>query len=90
MIFDQYKKKLENNNEIYLKIKARPNAKKTEVREIMADGAIKIDLATPPVKGRANQELIKFLAQEFGVARDDIKIISGAWEKTKLIHIKRS
>jgi len=82
-----FKKLFLRNGEIYLRVKVRPNAAKTCVKEIMADETVKIDLAAAPVKGRANQELIKFLAQEYKVTKDNVKIISGAGERVKLVKI---
>jgi hypothetical protein len=86
-MLDRYKIILAQNSEVYLRVKVRPNAAKTQIKEIMADETIKIDLAAVPIKGRANQELIKFLAGEFTVVVDNIKIISGAGERLKLVKI---
>ena len=36
------------------------------------DGALKVKLASPPVGGAANAELIKLFAKKFGVAKRDI------------------
>ncbi|HOZ56374.1 MAG: hypothetical protein BWY51_00403 [Parcubacteria group bacterium ADurb.Bin316] len=74
-------------DEIYLRIKVRPSAAKNSFREKLADGTWKIDIAATPERGKANQELIKFLAQEFKVKKDNIKIISGAGEHIKLIKV---
>ncbi len=53
----------------------------------MEDNTVKIDVAARPVKGKANKELIKFLAKEFDVMEENVIIISGAGEKTKLIKV---
>ncbi len=87
MVIDEFKEKLKEKKEIYLRIKAAPGAQKSEIKEIMADNTIKIDVAALPVKGRANQELIKFLAKEFEVNKNNVKIINGAQSKLKLIKI---
>ena len=73
--------------DIYLRVKVRPNAAETRVKEIMADETVKIDLAAAPEKGKANLELIKFFAKEFDVDKSRIKIISGAGERVKLIKL---
>jgi len=86
-MLDSYKTVLKLNGEAYLRVKVRPNAVKTCVKEIMADETVKIDLAAVPVKGKANQELIKFLAQQFDMAAGNIKMISGAGERIKLVKI---
>lgn len=82
-----YIKNFNQAGEIYLRVKVRPNASKTCVKEIMADETIKINLAAAPVKGRANQELIKFLAKQFNTVVGNIKIINGAGDRLKLVKI---
>ncbi|RLC36601.1 YggU family protein [Candidatus Falkowbacteria bacterium] len=86
MISD-YKLKLKSSGEVYLRVKARPGAGKTLIKEILEDDTIKIDIAAPPVKGKANQELIKLLAKEFCVEKKNINIISGKKDKLKLVKI---
>lgn len=51
------------------------------------DGAIKIRIASPPVDGAANAELLKLLAKTFGVSKSRIEILSGQTSKTKLVKI---
>ncbi|MBA3047493.1 DUF167 domain-containing protein [Patescibacteria group bacterium] len=85
----EFKKQLKNKKEVYLRVKARPNSAKSEIGELMSDETVKINIAALPVKGKANQELIKFLAREFEVDKNNIKIISGARERIKLVKILR-
>ena len=85
----EFKKLFSEKGEVYLRVKARPNASKTCLKEIMVDETVKIDLAAAPVKGKANQELIKFLARQFAVATSNIKVISGAGDRIKLVKIVR-
>lgn len=86
-MLSRFKQDLKNKNEVYLRIKARPNAAKTEAKEVLADDTAKINIAAPPVRGKANQELINFLAREFEISKNNVTIISGAKEKLKLIKI---
>lgn len=86
-MWERFRKQLHTTGEAYLRIKARPGAAATEVREIMADDTVKIDLAAAPERGRANEELVRFLAAEFGVAKENVRILSGAGERTKLVKI---
>jgi uncharacterized protein len=71
----------------YIRIKVIPGAPKTEIKGTMADGTLKIAVAAAPEKGKANAELIKFLAEEFGIPKDNIKIISGISERNKLVKV---
>jgi uncharacterized protein len=71
----------------YLQIKVIPKSPKTEFIEKMADDTLKIRIAAPPEKGKANAELIKFLAKEFSCPKGQIKIISGQTDQRKLVRI---
>ena len=89
MILDEYLENLANNKEIFLKVKVLPGVGKTAFVGAMADGIIKIGVAAQADKGKANLELIKFLAAELGVYKYQIKIISGLTERIKLIKVSR-
>lgn len=86
-MWEKYKKLLANNKEIYLRIKVLAGAGKTAFIDEMADDTLKIAVAAAPEKGKANSELIKFLAKELGVGKSDIRIISGVSDRLKLIKI---
>lgn len=49
---------------------------------------IKIGIIAKPEKGKANEEIIKKLANYFKINRSQIKIISGLKSKNKIIEIK--
>ena len=72
---------------LHLRIKVIPRAGVTEVRGRMADNTVKIALRAPPSDGKANGELIKFLAGEFAVRPSSVRIISGKSSRKKLIAI---
>ena len=80
---------LANNKEIYFNVKVIPGAPKTEIREEMADGTIKVALAAQPEKGEANQVLINYVAKALGVRKYQVKIISGLTERNKLLKVSR-
>lgn len=87
MIWSEYLKNLPKNKEIYLRIKALPRASKSQFLDLMADGTLKIALAAPAEKGKANQELIKFLAAYFLINKDKVHLIAGAGGRSKLVKI---
>ncbi len=80
----------ENENFIILKIKAQPNASKSELVGFYGDDAIKIRLAAPAVEGAANKELVKFISKKFKIAKNDIIFKSGQNSKIKLIQLPKS
>jgi uncharacterized protein (TIGR00251 family) len=67
-------------------VKAQPGAKKTELAEKVG-GSYKVRLAAPPVDGKANKALIRFLAARFDVAPSAVRIIRGLASRTKVIEI---
>lgn len=83
----KYLAKLDKNHELYLRVKVRPSSPKNEVKEVMADDTIKINIAAKPINNRANEELKKFLGKILDVSSSRIKIISGKSESLKLIKI---
>lgn len=72
---------------MYLQVKVIPKSPKTEFVEKMADNTYKIRLKAAPEKGKANQELIAFLAKSLKLDKADIKIISGHTDPRKLIKL---
>lgn len=68
-------------------VRVIPRASRSEVVG-EHDGSLKVKLASPPVDGAANAELIKMLAKRFGVSRADVEIISGETSRNKRIKIK--
>lgn len=81
------RQKLDDQGEVYIKFKVNPGAGTTELKDKREDGVYKINVAAPPEKGKANRELVKFLAKQLGVAKNNVTIISGHGEKDKLIKI---
>lgn len=55
----------------------------------MADGTLKIDIAAVPEYGKANAELIRFLAEEFKVPRSHVEVIKGNMARTKTVRVRR-
>ncbi len=88
-MLDKFVNTLKEKGEVYLRLKINPGARVNEFLEILEDDTIKINIASQAERGRANQELVKFLAKTFGVAKSEVKIISGAGNRVKLIKIKK-
>jgi uncharacterized protein YggU (UPF0235/DUF167 family) len=50
--------------------------------------AWKLDLAAPPVEGKANDECVRFLAELLAVPRARVRVVSGLTSRTKLVEIE--
>ena len=75
---------------MHLKIKVIPRSKRTEFVETMADGTLKIRLKAVPEKGKANEELLRFLSEALNLPSTKIELISGFTDARKLIKIPDS
>ncbi len=51
------------------------------------DGIIKIAISAKPMDGEANEELIRFLAREFGLSPNEITITSGKRSRSKIVEL---
>jgi len=74
------------DNGVELCIKVIPRASKSGVQGLHGD-ALKIRLHAPPVDGKANEALIRFLAKTLDVPRARIEIRSGQTSRRKTIRI---
>ena len=77
---------MSNNKEIKIVAQVQPNAKQNELLGFK-DGVLHIRIAAPPVKGKANQELIRFLSTIWGVSKSNLTIEKGVTSKRKVIGI---
>ena len=50
--------------------------------------AVKVRLKAPPVDGKANEALVKFLAETLGVTRSQIEIVAGHASRHKVVRIE--
>jgi uncharacterized protein (TIGR00251 family) len=64
----------------------QPNARQNEVTGFK-DGVLHVKIAAPPVGGKANQELIKFLSAIWGVSKSSLTIEKGVTSRRKLIGV---
>ena len=71
---------------ILLKVYLQPKSSKNEVVGAYRDG-IKVKVTAPPVEGKANEALIRFLAKEFGTPPSCIEIIRGLHSREKTLRI---
>jgi uncharacterized protein (TIGR00251 family) len=76
----------EKNGAVIFSVRVVPRASKSEITGEL-DGALKVRIASPPVDGAANAELIKLLAKTFGVSKSEVEILAGHASRTKQLKI---
>jgi hypothetical protein len=70
-----------------LTIRVTPRARKTEIGGVLEDGTLRVRITQPPVDGKANKALIKFLADVLGVRKNMIEIVAGERGLDKIISV---
>jgi uncharacterized protein (TIGR00251 family) len=70
-----------------LELHVQPGAKRSEFAGEHG-GRMKLRLAAPAVEGKANEALVEFLADYFGVPRRNVSIASGLKSRQKRVVIE--
>ena len=73
-------------SEARISLRVYPNALRNEVLG-STEGVLRVRIAAPPLKGKANRELITFLSRLLGVGKSRIDIIRGHTTRNKVIAI---
>jgi len=73
---------------VLFQVKVKPNARVSSLEQI-ADGTWQAQLKSPPVDGKANQELIALVADHFACRRSAVVIKAGASGRMKLVQVRR-
>lgn len=74
---------------ITLVLHVQPGAKRSEVAGLHGD-ALKIRLAAPPIEGRANEALLRFVAGRFNVPLRNVELKQGAQSRHKRVEVRGS
>jgi uncharacterized protein (TIGR00251 family) len=72
-----------------LTLHIQPGAKRSEVVGLHGE-ALKIRLAAPPIEGRANEALLKFIAASFNVPVRQVELKQGEQSRQKVLAITGS
>lgn len=72
-----------------IRVKVIPRSPASGIAGTMTDGTMKIKIAAPAERGKANAELIAFLASHYQVPRSAVTIVSGHTSPLKLVRIEK-
>jgi len=70
-----------------LRLAVQPGASRTEQMGVH-DDCLKLRVAAPPVDGRANDEVVRWLARHLGVPRAQLRIVAGESSRRKSVAIE--
>ncbi|MBI5626425.1 MAG: YggU family protein [Nitrosomonadales bacterium] len=74
---------------VSLTLHVQPGAKRSEIAGLHGD-ALKIRLAAPPIEGRANEALLKFIAGIFAVPLRNVELHQGSQSRHKVVSVSGS
>ena len=74
---------------VVLTLHVQPGARKSEVTGLHGD-ALKLKLAAPPIEGRANEALLKFIARLFEVPLRQVELKQGEQSRHKVVAVTGS
>lgn len=83
----------DKSGHVIIDIQVMPNANKTQVDGLYGEGdparpvALKLRLKAPPVDGKANEALIRWLASQLGMARNSLELVRGQTSRRKQIRL---
>lgn len=72
---------------VTLAVHVQPRARKSEVAGTHGD-ALKVRVTAPPEGGRANEEVVRILADALGVPRSAVEIVAGHTSRRKRVRIR--
>lgn len=76
-----------HGNGLRIAVHVQPNASRSEVTGEM-EGVLKIRLNAPPVDGKANEALERFIAARLNVPKRDVSVSHGHTSRQKLLQVK--
>ena len=76
--------------QLILNLRIQPKASRDEIVGPYGEDdneMLKVRISAPPIDGKANSYLIKFLAKQFGVPKNAVELLSGETGRNKRIAI---
>ena len=70
-------------------VRVKPGSRKGPLVEVDADGELTIYVPERAADGKANEAVVKLLAEHLGVARSGVQLVSGATAKVKRFRVTR-
>jgi len=75
-------------DDLILRLRIQPKASKDAFIGPYGEEEYKVSLTAPPLDGKANEHLLKFIAKAFGLPRSRILLVSGDRSRSKCLRLK--
>jgi uncharacterized protein (TIGR00251 family) len=77
----------EKGGVVRFEVHAKPRAKRSALVGVK-NGTLEVSLAAPPAEGQANEELIRFLAEQLGLPKRAVRLVRGQSSRSKLVDVE--
>ncbi|RKY64247.1 MAG: YggU family protein [Candidatus Latescibacterota bacterium] len=71
-----------------IRVRVKPRAKEERIEGLSPDGTLVVRVAAPPERGKANERLVRILAEAFGVARSEVRVVAGHKSRDKVVEVE--
>ena len=69
-----------------IRVRVRPRSARSEITGYR-DGLLLVRLASPPVDGRANEELCRLVARRLGIGSSSVEVVRGIRSRDKVLRV---
>jgi uncharacterized protein (TIGR00251 family) len=73
---------------ILLNLRVSPGAKHSSIEGPYGESALKLKVMAPPIDGKANAEVERFLAELLGTSRLNVAVVKGASSRDKVVLVR--
>jgi len=73
-------------SEVSLRVRVTPRSSRDEIVG-WQEGVLRVRVQAPPVGGRANEALVRLLAEALGVARSAVEVVRGQRGRGKTVRV---
>jgi uncharacterized protein (TIGR00251 family) len=75
-----------SKEQVHLQVHVHPNSGRNQISGFR-DGVLHVKIAAPPVEGRANLELVRFLSTVLGLGKSSVAVVKGATGHRKTVAV---
>ena len=77
----------QGKNGVFLSIHVSTGSSKNSIDGLFGN-KLKVKIKSPPVDGKANEEIISYFAEFFGLPKRSVQIVKGATSKSKVLFLE--
>ncbi len=70
-----------------LSVRVHPRSGRNAV-DVAEDGAVRVRVTAAPDRGRANEAVVRLLAERLGLPKSSVRIVSGRASRVKTVQIE--